>query len=205
MTQFTRRIGTEQRDRRNSDCRPTHRSPSTNARPSSRSSTSTAPCCSARRPASSRRAACGDAAAVRHDDRRPRQAHGAGREQLVRAQLAVAPIAANRGPASTGTQTRTGISTRPPTTSPSSCSSSTQTAIERSRGAIDGMPRPVGDRRIARSRDLAAMDARPHDRGVRPPLRPRRPAAPVDRRRHRRLTQSVPGAGARFLVSGSPL
>ena len=34
-----------------------------------------------------------------------------------------------------------------------------------------------------------ALDHRPHDRGVRPPHRPCRPAAPSDRRGHRRLTE----------------
>ena len=39
-----------------------------------------------------------------------------------------------------------------------------------------------------RRRDLAALDARPHDRGVRPPQRPRRPPPRTHRRHHRRLT-----------------
>src|SRR5690606_35693021 len=49
-------------------------------------------------------------------------------------------------------------------------------------------PRPV----------LPALDLRAHDRGVRPPQRPRRPAARADRRGRRRLmsTEARPSAAA---------
>ena len=59
----------------------------------------------------------------------------------------------------------------------------------RSRRSCRRLPRPRHPRDYARRRHhRAARSACPHDRGVRPPLRPRRPAAGTDRRTRRPVT-----------------
>ena len=158
------------------------RGSTTTAPPSTRSAT-VSPCERLRERA---RASVDDVAA------RPRPPHGRGRAQLV---PAGARAARTPRRATTRTTTRRRLR-RSRRRRPEEAFATWRAEIEHAR-AVDGgrgVTRPRSAGAAPGRRRLAALDPRPHDRGVRPPQRPRRPPPRADRRRHRRLRgRSVAG------------
>ena len=109
-----------------------------------------------------------------HVAARARAPHGRGRAELV---PRVTRRARTRRRATTTTTTPTATSTTstPPTSTRRSRTGAPSATTRASVAAVVRVARRRRHRAASADRRLAALGARPHDRGVRPPQRPRRP------------------------------
>ena len=135
---------------------------------------------------------------------RARSAHGRRRAPLV-------PLLARRARSRTRVTKATATSTTSTTRMSSRGVRRTGARSARTRArcvaTFDSLD-DVGAGQTKGARHLVALDARAHDRGVRPPQRPRRPPPRSHRRHHRRLTRAVTTHTAwlrRIVVHMSPV